>query len=90
MPLETPDGKCQLESALDGGPVQGALGDVRKEGVKPDGSVVVIALLEGGTRARMRMVDVPMHDREITAIGARSVDVLGGLRRKRRNRRRGR
>lgn len=80
MPLESPDGKGQLESAFDGGSLQGALRDVREEGVKPEGRVMVIALLEGRARARMRMVEVPMDDGMLDTVGARLVDVLGRLR----------
>jgi len=90
VPLEGPDGKRQLESAFDERRVQGALGDVREKGVNPDGSVVVLALLEGGACGRMRMVEVPMDDGVLETVGARPVDVLGRMRRKRRDRRRDR
>ena len=79
MPLEAPDGKRQLESAFDERPIQGALGGVREEGLNPDGSVVVIALLEGRARARMRMVKVPMDDGVPAMGGARRMDVLRRL-----------
>ena len=90
VPLEGPDGKRQLERAFDERPLQGALGDVREERVEPDGSVVVIALLERRARERMRMVEVPMDDGVLETVGARLVNVLGRLRRERGERRRGR
>ncbi len=86
MPLETPTRERLRDGAGCGRPVQGVLGDVRKNGVEPDGNVVVIAPLDRGIRVRVRRVDVPMDDGVTDTIPACSVDVLEGLRRKGGNR----
>jgi hypothetical protein len=62
------------------------LGDVRENGVEPDGNMVVIALPDRGARARPRRVDVPMDDGVPNTLGRRRMDVLGRLDRKRGNR----
>ena len=86
MPLESPTREYLRDGAGCGRPVQGVLGDPCKNGVEPDGNVVVIALLHRGARARPRRVDVPMDDGVPTTVGRRRMDVLGRLHRKRGNR----
>lgn len=86
MPLESPTRKYLRDGAGCGRPVQGMLGDVRENGVEPDGNVVVIVLLDRGARARPRRVDVSMDDGVPTTVGRRRMDVLGRLHRKRGNR----
>ena len=86
MPLESPTREYLRDGARRGRPVQGVLGDVRENGVEPDGNVVVIGLLDRGARARPRRVDVPMDDGVPNTLGRRRMDVLGRLHRKRGNR----
>lgn len=86
MPLESPTRKYLRDGAGRGRPGQGMLGDVRENGVEPDGNMVVIALPDRGARARPRRVDVPMDDGVPNTLGRRRMDVLGRLDRKRGNR----